>query len=164
MLKRLNVGNLIIFSPFNNPMKGHNWGLCRLCGKTHIHPKGGQGKQPWLGKTHTEETKRKLSEIAKLRVGELGSNWNGGRMVRDGYIYLHNPTHPNATKQGYVCEHRLVMEKHLGRYLDKSELVHHKDHNKTNNIVENLMLLGGRKEHNRRHNHPRGEDGRYKNV
>lgn len=60
--------------------------------------------------------------------------------MRDGYKYIYAPTHPNATKAGYVCEHRLVMEKKLGRYLTKKEVVHHRDENKLNNREDNLRL------------------------
>ncbi len=37
-------------------------------------------------------------------------------------------------------EHRAVMEKHLGRPLHRSEIVHHIDNNKTNNDLSNLWL------------------------
>lgn len=44
------------------------------------------------------------------------------------YLYALVPDHPNATKNGYVLMHRVIMENHLGRLLGKDEVVHHKDH------------------------------------
>ena len=63
------------------------------------------------------------------------------RKRHDGYISLRIPDHPNADSGGYVLEHRYVMEQHLGRYLSSTEIVHHKDGNKSNNSIENLELL-----------------------
>lgn len=74
--------------------------------------------------------------------------WNGGRTEdQDRYVLLKMPGHPHATKQGYVREHRLVMEKMLGRYLDPVEVVHHRDSNKANNDPSNLMLFANNAEH-----------------
>ena len=67
------------------------------------------------------------------------------------YLYAKIPNHPNATKNGYVLEHRAVMERKLGRYLLPNELVHHKDENKHNNDEDNLQIMTIQ-EHNKHHN------------
>ena len=74
--------------------------------------------------------------------------WNGGRMTDvDGYVLLKRPDHPNATKGGYVREHRLVAEEMLGRYLERHEVVHHIDGDVKNNSPENLQVFQSNAEH-----------------
>lgn len=50
-------------------------------------------------------------------------------------------------KRTHVRVHRAVMESYLGRKLLPTEIVHHKDHNKMNNSIDNLELLGSHREH-----------------
>jgi hypothetical protein len=78
--------------------------------------------------------------------GENHPMWKG-RIKRTGYWYIFKPEHPNAGKQKYIAEHRLVMEKHIGRILDKKEVVHHKNHDITDNRIENLELFKSNGEH-----------------
>ena len=67
---------------------------------------------------------------------------NGGYWIdNEGYKRVFCPCHPNASKDGFVREHRLAMEIHLSRFLKRNEHVHHKDGNKLNNAVENLEIL-----------------------
>ena len=68
-----------------------------------------------------------------------------------GYVYVLVPDHPQADACGYYEEHRLVMEQHLGRVLKPTECVHHFNHNRTDNRIENLELMDSWAEHQRRH-------------
>lgn len=74
---------------------------------------------------------------------EKAHNWKGGRHVRkDGYVRVLYPEHPYASG-GTVLEHRLVMESYLGRVLQASETVHHKNGIRCDNRIENLELRAG---------------------
>lgn len=81
------------------------------------------------------------------RAGELHPGWKGGRVLRKGYMQIYSPEHPMRTKLGYVAEHRLVMETKLGRYLLRSEVVHHIDGDPLNNNPDNLGLFASNAEH-----------------
>ena len=60
--------------------------------------------------------------------------------VRNGYIIEKCDDHPKSDN-GWVYQHILVMEAKLGRYLKEGEEVHHDNEIKTDNRIENLVLM-----------------------
>lgn len=87
------------------------------------------------------ETKRKISESHKGNF-IVKSEYGGHRKKRtDGYIMVYVPDHPLSTKDGYVMEHILIMEKEIGRFITRDEVVHHKNHIRDDNRIENLELM-----------------------
>lgn len=104
--------------------------------------------------------RRSPSEYMKLAfqrqpyplTGENHPAWRGGRTRHGGYVYVHIYTDhplfcmaaerhgPSGKNGGWVAEHRLVMAQHLGRPLEKWEIVHHKNGVKDDNRPENLEL------------------------
>ena len=91
-------------------------------------------------------------ESMQKRKGANNVRWKGGRWrLSTGYIYILKPEHPHASKAGYVLEHRLIMEQAIGRYLLQEEQVHHINHVKDNNRIENLKLFSSNSEHIKHH-------------
>ena len=93
------------------------------------------------GKHHSEESKAKMS-AKKKGVYRKPTRYGGAAKKRDdGYVAIFIPTHPFCTAEGFVMEHRLVMEEHLGRYLNADEVVHHINHKRDDNRIENLLVM-----------------------
>ena len=86
--------------------------------------------------------------------GKMNGSWKGGKAIdHDGYILVSvSGDHPycrirNDRKTGRILEHRLMMEKKIGRYLLSSEVVDHIDGLTLHNEPDNLRLFSSNKEH-----------------
>jgi hypothetical protein len=93
-----------------------------------------------------------LKARVAAKRNQLGSNnlqWNGGKYIDGaGYVVIKRRNHPRANTRGYVKEHILIMEKHIGRQLEwfgahhpESEIVHHINENRQDNRIDNLKLM-----------------------
>lgn len=131
----------------------HNWTrkeiLCLKCGKLFEIPRCRiNDGQRYCSKSCAAEFRITSEKVS----GKYNCNWNGGvSHESNGYIDIKSPNHPRVDCRGYVREHRLVMEKYLGRYLKKEEHVHHINGIKSDNRIENLMLFNNESEHQKYH-------------
>ena len=76
----------------------------------------------------TEEHKRNIAESKKINEERV-------RLKPSGYLEVSSSHH--AGKSAHVR----VMEEYLGRGMADNEIVHHIDHDKTNNSIDNLALM-----------------------
>lgn len=115
---------------------------CKNCGKLYggkIHRGGKYCSNKCYYKTKKGEHISPKTEFKKGHFArEKHWNWKGGisdfHIGKSGYIQKRVGKHR-------IYLHRLIIEKFLGRSLKKTEHVHHKNHIKTDNRIENLVIL-----------------------
>ena len=113
----------------------------------HLVEIGGLGRAGW-----TDESRASYQE---KMTGPNNPAWKGGVTYfrkHGNYApikYVRCPAEflPMARKDGYIMEHRLIVARCLGRCLKRSEVVHHADHDPTNNDPANLMLFSSNTAH-----------------
>lgn len=106
-----------------------------------------------IGKKRSEQAKKNMSN-AQRKMHNGGIRYNQGRGYKQVIVDNYHPRKKDRKGGNYIFEHILVMEKNIGRFLEKHEIVHHIDKNKQNNSIENLHLFSGKdnKESSQMHN------------
>lgn len=120
-------------------VNGVRYWKAKVCGHPVPNNQSKRCRKCWF------KSKDRQEAITKKRnytmTGDKHHSWKGGRVINTGgYVDL-------RIGNKYVLEHRYVMEQHLGRKLIGSEEVHHINHDKTDNSIENLMLFKNHAEH-----------------
>lgn len=128
-------------------------GQLRRCGvdtrRRHDYETSENVKEAWRkigratkGRKLTSKQRAAISERNKGKRRRNDYEFGGHEKKRDdGYIIVYCPQHPNATNEGYVMKHRLVMERALGIRLASDYVVHHINHVRDDNRLENLALM-----------------------
>jgi len=87
--------------------------------------------------------------LSKSQSGSKSHFWRGGghESKSSKYVFVYDKSHPFARHNGYIYEHRIVVEKKIGKYLTKIEVIHHINFKRNDNRSENLYLFATHKEH-----------------
>jgi len=96
---------------------------------------------PKKGYRMTEEHRQKISisHVGFRKKEKKGWIHNGRKVIYD------------SEEKREVLEHRYIMEKHIGRKLLRTEIIHHINENPLDNRIENLKIVS-RGEHTVIHN------------
>jgi hypothetical protein len=115
------------------PKKGHK--------QTEEHKKNRNYGSPWNKGLKAKNDKRVAKHCNLLDKNGKPKNYKGGRLKQYGYIKILVKDHPFSDSKGYVFEHRVIMEKKIGRYLKAYEFVHHRNGIRDDNRIENLEIM-----------------------
>lgn len=124
-------------------------GQCRSCHKSGKYKRTPARICTGCGVSYIPKYKERLyctfecaAKHIDRKFGSDNPSWNGGKTVSTkGYLYVSDPAHHRAHKSGYVKYANLVAERMLGRDLLPDEVVHHKNHDRSDDSEDNLMVV-----------------------
>jgi len=120
----------------NGILRGEEW-------KKHAH----KGRAAWTPESEASYSEKMSGSKNPAWKGgvtyfKTHGNYRGVKYVRCPQEYL-----SMARKDGYVMEHRLIVARAIKRCLKRSEVVHHINHDPTDNRLENLQLFRTNQDH-----------------
>lgn len=119
------------FHPRNTQLRSGGGKFCsRLC--MGLLARGKKQDPRWIAKRLVTWNKNIDKNVKR---GPAHPKWKGGSITSTGYKVIPN---------GYgrqIYEHRIILERHLGRKLSSNEVTHHINGNKLDNRIENLAVL-----------------------
>jgi hypothetical protein len=140
-------GRLLVIERSDNTKQGRaQWKCLCDCGNKIISLGSNlrNGHTASCGCQRRETTSHRCSSMTM----EKNPAWKGGcRITSQGYVKVMVPNHPEADCDGYVYQHRLVVEGELGEHLNQDHVVHHINGNRSDNRFENLMLFPDQASH-----------------
>ena len=87
----------------------------------------------------------------QTKSGDSRRGTGRGYYYSNGYKRVYVKNHPYSDRDGFVLEHRLIMEEYLKCYLPPTEFVHHNNEIRDDNRLENLSLCSNREHMNDYH-------------
>jgi hypothetical protein len=100
----------------------------------------------------TQSGRRRPNKYCSQECYRIGRKGKHTARYVDGYVST-NGYHIIMIDGKAIRAHRHIMEQHLGRPLLSEEVVHHKDHNRLNNNINNLEILPSNSAHRKHHFH-----------
>lgn len=117
---------------------------CSQCAAPMLKDRANARKSGNLGNNFCKPECR----IAFINAKCVGKTFRKKRPHGDGeHILVRTHDHPRRGRSNLVYEHVIVVEKKLGRFLDKDERVHHINCVKDDNRPENLFVCFDNTEH-----------------
>lgn len=120
------------------PYRGFGRYFCSDSCKIKFFWKQGKYKnrKTWNKGTKGVMQKNSGSFISEKMTLDNHPLWKGGRIIDEkGYVRI------RIGDNQWQYEHRFVIEKSIGRKLEKKEHIHHLNGDKSDNRIENLQLL-----------------------
>jgi hypothetical protein len=101
----------------------------------------------YCNNSKTAKTRKLSGRPRKKRASVQGTSY----INSSGYVEIWLGKGQEEGVSGYYREHKLLKELECGRRLDKDELIHHIDVDKTNNNLDNLHICRGHNQHRKLH-------------